>query len=257
MPLEYWVYVITYISLFSFLVFERYSLEGAVLLTKRDALYVVVEITAKLTGIILSLYATLWVVDFFAPYEIVSIAALPIPLFFSTVIAFLAVDFFHYFSHRLHHKIPLLWRFHRLHHTDKKVDVMTTFLHHPFEIISSFLVNVSCYVLLDIPVIVILVYSLVAALHAPFTHTRFTLSEKINGLLSCIIVTPNFHRVHHSIDFKEGNSNFSIVFSFWDRLFGSYCKKDHASFLKIKYGVSKKQSPVSITVVDFFVNPFK
>ena len=256
MTLEYWIYAATYISLFSFLVFERSSLDSSVSLAKRDILYLILEITAKLVGLALSLYTMLWLVNFVAPYEIISVTNLSIPLFLTIVIAFLLVDFFHYLSHRIHHQIPVLWRFHRLHHADKKVDAMTTVLHHPFEIISAFIINISCYVLFDIPVIIILVHALIAGLHAPFTHTRITLPERLNRWLSYFIITPNFHRVHHSINLKEGNNNFGIIFPFWDKLLGSYCYKDNASLLKMKYGISKKQSPNKLTLKELLLNPF-
>jgi sterol desaturase/sphingolipid hydroxylase (fatty acid hydroxylase superfamily) len=257
MTLDYWIYAASYLSLFSFLIFERYHQQHTVTLTKRDGLYLILEILAKLIGLTLSLYAMLWFVNIVAPYEIVSIANLSVPLFVSATIAFLLVDFFHYLSHRLHHQIPVLWRFHRLHHTDKKVNAMTTVLHHPFEIISSFIVNISCYVLFDIPVIIILVHALIAGLHSPFTHTSMTLSERWNRFLSYFIITPNYHRVHHSLDMKEGNSNFGIIFPFWDKLLGSYRSKDNAALRKTKFGISTNQSPKSLTLKELIVNPLR
>jgi sterol desaturase/sphingolipid hydroxylase (fatty acid hydroxylase superfamily) len=257
MTLDYWIYVAAYLSLFSFLILERYSLEDSVSITRRDGLYLMLEIMTKLTALALSLYIMLWLVNLVAPYEIVSVANLPVPLVVSATIGFLLVDFFHYLSHRLHHKVPVLWRFHRLHHADKKVDAMTTVLHHPFEVISAFIVNISCYVLFDIPVIIILVHALIAGLHSPFTHTSMTLSERLNRYVSYFIVTPNFHRVHHSLDMKEGNSNFGIIFPFWDKLLGSYLYKDNISLLKMKCGVSKNKSPKAIALREFLGNPFR
>lgn len=118
---------------------------------------------------------------------------------------------------------------------------MTTVLHHSFEVISAFIVNISCYVLFDIPVIIILAHALIAGLHSPFAHTSMTLSGRWNRFLSYFIVTPNFHRVHHSLDMKEGNSNFGIIFPFWDKLLGSYRNKGNAALLKTKFGISTDQ----------------
>lgn len=257
MTLEYWIYIIAYASVFSFLILERYSFEHKFLINKRDVLFLAIEISAKLFNLVLSMFAMLWLVNMIAPFEIISISNLAIPMFLNVVIAFLLIDFFHYLSHHLHHKVPFLWRLHRLHHADKKVDALTTLLHHPFEAASTFLINLICYVLFDIPVIVILAHALIAGLHSPFTHTRMILSEKVDRFLSYFIITPNFHRLHHSLDIKDGNSNFGIVFPFWDRLFGTYHHKSVAELLQIKFGISANQSPKELTVKELMINPFR
>lgn len=257
MALNYWIYAVTYMALFGFLFFERYTQDSAISLTKRDALYLVTEIIAKLVGLALSLYVLLWFVNLVAPFEIISISNLSIPIYLNAPIAFLLVDFFHYCSHRLHHQVPLLWRFHRLHHADKTVDAMTTFLHHPLELISIFVVNFAGYVLFDIPVIIILVHTLVVALHAPFSHTRILLPERVNRVLSYFIITPNVHRIHHSLDMKESNSNFGNIFPFWDKLFGSYASRDRGALLHMKYGISKNKSPNELTLMALLKNPLK
>ena len=257
MSLEYWIYTLAYISIFSFLIIERYKQERAFLITKRDGLFLIIDITAKLVNLTLSVYVMLWVVNLISPFQMLSISNLPVPIVLSAVIAFVLVDFFQYFSHRLHHKIPALWRFHRLHHTDKKVDALTTVLHHPFEVISSFLVNIICYVLFDIPVIIIIAHTFIAGLHGPFTHSTILLPEKIDRILNYFIITPNLHRVHHSLDMKEGNSNFGIVFPFWDRLFGTYCFVSNKALSAIKLGVSDDKSPQAVSLREFFVNPLR
>jgi sterol desaturase/sphingolipid hydroxylase (fatty acid hydroxylase superfamily) len=257
MTLEHWIYAVTYISIFSFLIVERYKQEHVFSITKRDVLFLIIDVIAKLVNLTLSVYAILWVVNLIAPLEILSVSNLPISKFLSVVMAFLLVDFFHYFSHRLHHKIPTLWRFHRLHHADKKVDALTTVLHHPFEMASSFLVNITCYVLFDIPVIIILTHAFIAGLHSPFTHTRMLLPEKLDKFLSYFIISPNFHRLHHSLDIKEGNSNFGIIFPFWDRLFGTRFYKDNIQMQAMQFGLSADKSPESLTFKELLVNPFR
>ena len=257
MTLEYWIYILAYASVFSFLIIERYKLDRSFSVSRRDVLFLVTEISAKLVSLGLSVFLMLWFVNLVGPFEIFSISNLAIPIFLNVVIAFLLVDFFHYLSHYLHHKVPLLWRFHRLHHADKEVDALTTFLHHPFEVVSTFATSFVCYVLFDIPVIIILVYALAVGVHSPFTHTKMMLSEKIDRILSNYIITPNFHRLHHSIDMKEGNSNFGIIFPFWDRLFGTYHHKSSAQLRKIKLGINANQSPRALTVKEFVINPFR
>jgi sterol desaturase/sphingolipid hydroxylase (fatty acid hydroxylase superfamily) len=157
----------------------------------------------------------------------------------------------------LHHKIPTLWRFHRLHHVDKNVDALTTVLHHPLEMASSFLVNITCYVLFDMPVIIILAHAFVSALHSPFTHTKMLLPEKLDRFLTYFIITPNFHRLHHSLDVTEGNSNFGIIFPFWDRLFGTCCYVSNRAVSEFKFGVSADKSPQSLSLKELLVNPLR
>jgi sterol desaturase/sphingolipid hydroxylase (fatty acid hydroxylase superfamily) len=257
MTLEYWIYAVTYISIFSFLIIERYKQGHAFTITKRDALFLLIDAIAKLVTLALSVYAMLWIVNLISSFEILSVSNLPIPMFLSAVMAFLLIDFFHYFSHRLHHKIPALWRFHRLHHADKSVDALTSVLHHPFEVASVFLVSITCYVLFDIPVIIILAHAFVAGLHSPFTHTKMHLPEKFDRFLAYLIITPNFHRLHHSLDVKEGNSNFGIIFPFWDRLFSTYRYIDSKGLSVIIFGVSADKSPRLISLKELLVNPLR
>ena len=257
MTLAHWIYLTTYVSIFSFLILERYRNEHSFFVTKRDALYVIIEIITKLVGLTLSLYLMLWIVWIAVPFEIISISTLSVPMYLSVALAFLLVDFFHYISHTMHHKISFLWRFHRLHHADENMDALTTVLHHPFEIASSFIINVSCYVLFDIPVIIIMAHALVAALHAPFSHTKILLPDKLNRVLSTFIITPNFHRLHHSLDMKEGNSNLGTIFPFWDKLFGTFLYKDSEAVRKLKLGIGNKQKPKSMTLSELILNPFR
>jgi sterol desaturase/sphingolipid hydroxylase (fatty acid hydroxylase superfamily) len=111
-------------------------------------------------------------------------------------------------------------------------------------------------VLFDIPVPVILTYGLIAGLHSLLTHFKVLLPEKCNKYLSYLIVTPNFHRVHHSLDMKEGNSNFGIVFPYWDRLFGTFTPKKYSQMKTIKLGISSNQTPKEQTILKFLINPF-
>jgi sterol desaturase/sphingolipid hydroxylase (fatty acid hydroxylase superfamily) len=134
---------------------------------------------------------------------------------------------------------------------------LTTALHHPFEITSSFLVSITCYVLLDIPVIILLAYALFSAFHSPFTHTTMLVPEKLNRFLSYFIITPNFHRPHHSLDIEESNNNFGIVFPFWDKLFGTYRYASNRAVSVIKLGVSADKSPQSLSLKELLVNPFR
>ena len=158
--------------------------------------------------------------------------------------------------HRVSHKIPYLWKLHRLHHSDQKVDAVTTFLHHPFEIIVNSLLIIALYVVFDIPVVVIVWFSYFGAVHSAFTHTELLIPEKIDRYLKYFIITPNIHRIHHSQDMKEGNSNFGNVFPWWDMLFKTYEHKNAENLNQLEFGINAKESPKSNSIKSLLINPF-
>ena len=246
---------------FSVLVFaalERLKLNYDKKITKRDSIGIFLEIFNRAFGFLIGLTLMNKLVNFVSPFEIFSISNLNIPTLAKFLISFLCIDFIHYISHRVHHLIPMLWRFHRLHHSDNSVDSVTSLIHHPLELLSIFLTNITAYVLFDIPVIVINAYTLVLVMHSPFTHTKLKLNHKIDHLLSYFIVTPNFHRIHHSIVMSEGNTSFGIFLPFWDRVFNTYESKEESYMSnKIKFGISINQSPSSLSIKEFLINPFK
>jgi sterol desaturase/sphingolipid hydroxylase (fatty acid hydroxylase superfamily) len=226
------------------------------LLTKRDvSIFMLLGIGQFFTWL-LKAFAVLLLVNFLALFEIFSLSNLPVPRYLSIIISFLFIDFSGYFTHWLFHKISVLWKLHKLHHSDRAVDTITTFFHHPLEGIANFLLNTLIFVLFDVPVPVILLYGVVASIHAPLTHFKILLPEKWNKIVSFLIVTPNFHRIHHSLDMKEGNSNFGIVFPFWDKLFGTCVSKTYTQMKTIKFGINLSETPDTSSLKEYLINPF-
>jgi hypothetical protein len=240
---------------FVLILFEKFYFSST-LITKREVWVSSLFGLTKFLDWILKAYIVLLLVNFVAPFEIFSFSNMPVPKILSIILSFLFIDFFSYFSHWSFHKIQFLWSLHRLHHSDKSVDTITTFFHHPLERVADFFINVTIFVLFDIPVPVILFYGLIASLHAPLTHFKILLPEKLNKILSYLIVTPNFHRIHHSLDMKEGNSNFGIIFPFWDKLFGTYVSKTSAQMRVMKLGISLRESPAGNSLKEYLMNPF-
>jgi sterol desaturase/sphingolipid hydroxylase (fatty acid hydroxylase superfamily) len=237
------------------IVFEKLHSSHS-LLTKRDvSIFMLLGIGEFFTWL-LKAFAVLLFVNFLAPFEIFSLSNLSVPRYLSIVISFLFVDFSGYFTHWLSHKISVLWKLHKLHHSDRTVDTITTFFHHPLEGVANFLLNTLIFVLFDVPVPVILLYGVVASIHAPLTHFKILLPEKWNKIVSFLIVTPNFHRIHHSLDMKEGNSNFGIIFPYWDKLFGTYISKTSAQMKTIKFGINLRESPNRNSLKEYLINPF-
>ena len=215
----------------------------------------ILAIGAMNMGVSLALSAFLLLpfVMFLSPYQVFSFAQWDVPIFVSFIAALLFLDFTNYISHRLHHSIPLLWRLHRLHHSDREVDAMTTLLHHPLEYVSSFGLSIFLAVLFDVPVIVLTVSALLSGLHGGFSHVRTPLPEKLNAWLSRLIVTPNYHHLHHSLDMRLGNSNFAALLPIWDYLGGTVT----APQKQPKYGIADPQSPPTTGVVSYLGNPLR
>jgi sterol desaturase/sphingolipid hydroxylase (fatty acid hydroxylase superfamily) len=225
-------------------------------LNEHDSSRILITLIGGFIGLTFNFFLLIYIVEAISPLEVFSISSWDIPLTLNFVISFLLIDLLHYISHRLHHQLPLLWRFHRLHHSEKKLDALTSLLHHPFDVISSFVINVIGYLIFDIPVIAIFYHSCAVLLHAPLSHIRLFLPERFDRVISMIFVTPNFHSAHHSLDFKESNSNFGIIFSFWDILFGTVAKISLSRLAKMKFGIELKQSPTSSSLKEYLINPF-
>ena len=242
------------IVIFSWLFIEKYVLTRQFYLSQKDSAIFKLEILSVGVRLFFSLVVFFPLLGLLVPFNIFSFSSWDVHPVVNFFICFLLIDFFHYVLHRLHHSIPLLWRFHRLHHSDKDVDVMTSWLHHPFEAISIYFLITFMYVMFDIPLEFIYTYSIIFILHVAFTHTKMYVPDHIDRWLRYFIVTPNAHRLHHSIDIKEGNSNFGQIFLFWDVLFNTHLKSN--SYL-INCGIECSQSPSNYCLKDFLYNPFK
>jgi len=137
---------------------------------------------------------------------------------FHLAIGFLLMDLSFYYWHRLNHVIPLLWRFHNVHHSDPDLDVSTSFRFHFAEILYSSLFRIAQVAIIGISIRGYIVYELIFSLSTIFHHSNIKLPIGIERSLNKIFVTPRMHGVHHSFYRDETNSNYSVIFSFWDRL---------------------------------------
>lgn len=133
-----------------------------------------------------------------------------------------ALDFFGYWAHRLLHQSRLGWQFHRVHHSEAAVDVTTAFRQHPGETLWRLLWQLAAVVFFGLPLWVVAVYLTLSGLNAQLEHANIKLSDRVDGLLRSVVVTPNMHKAHHSRVQMETDTNYSNIFSFWDRLCGTY-----------------------------------
>ena len=147
----------------------------------------------------------------------------------------LALDLFAYFAHVLLHKSWFGWQFHRVHHSENAVDVTTAFRQHPGETVWRILWQLTATVVFGVPLWVVVVYLILSGLNAELEHANIRLNLRVDWLLRLLIVTPNMHKVHHSRDQRETDSNYSNIFSLWDRLFGTYTSA--VDFRRLSYGL--------------------
>jgi len=132
------------------------------------------------------------------------------------------LDFIVYLQHVMFHAVPMLWRLHMVHHADLDYDITTGLRFHPIEIIISMGIKLSAVVVLGTPAMAVLVFEIILNATAMFNHGNINIPLKIDKILRLFIVTPDMHRVHHSVFPSETNSNFGFNIPWWDRLFGTY-----------------------------------
>jgi sterol desaturase/sphingolipid hydroxylase (fatty acid hydroxylase superfamily) len=138
------------------------------------------------------------------------------------VVAVVAMDLVIWVQHVLVHAVPVLWRLHRVHHADLDYDVTTGARFHPIEIVLSMLIKFATLLVLGAPVVAVVIFEVILNAMAMFNHGNICLPQPVDRLLRLFVVTPDMHRVHHSREEDEANSNFGFNLSLWDRLFGTY-----------------------------------
>jgi sterol desaturase/sphingolipid hydroxylase (fatty acid hydroxylase superfamily) len=161
----------------------------------------------------------------------------PVPTGLAIILAVVAMDFIIYLQHVLVHAVPALWRLHRVHHADLDYDVTTGARFHTLEIILSMLIKFATIVVLGAPVVAVIIFEVVLNAMAMFNHGNVGLPGPLDKALRWFVVTPDMHRVHHSIEDDETNSNFGFNLSWWDRLFGTYRDQPRAGHQGMTIGI--------------------
>ncbi|CAA0081708.1 Uncharacterised protein [BD1-7 clade bacterium] len=159
------------------------------------------------------------------------------PFWIECLLAIVILDCLIYWQHRLFHRIPALWRIHRMHHSDLDFDVTTALRFHPLEILLSMVIKTAAVIALGLPPFTIVLFEIILNGLAMFNHGNVQLPKRLDNLLRQVIVTPDMHRVHHSVVWHESNSNFGFNLSIWDRLFHSYEAQPAAGHLQMDIGL--------------------
>ncbi|WP_349359784.1 sterol desaturase family protein [Stappia sp.] len=169
-------------------------------------------------------------------------AVADVPLWLAAVLGFVILDFAVWAEHWASHKIPLLWRIHKMHHADPDIDVTTALRFHPLEIVISMAWKAAVVLAFGIPVMAVLVFEVVLNGAAMFNHANVKLPAALDRVLRLVIVTPDMHRVHHSVIRRETDSNYGFNLSIWDRLFRTYTDQPSKGHLGMTIGLNEYQS---------------
>ena len=162
------------------------------------------------------------------------------------VIALVLLDLAIWLQHWLMHRVPWLWRLHRVHHADLDFDLTTGFRFHTLEIVLSMLFKGMFIVLLGPAVIAVLIFEIILNAMAVFNHTNISLPAQVESWLRRLVVTPDMHRVHHSIEFRETNSNYGFNLSIWDRVFKTYIDQPKLGHDKMTIGIPGFRDPSQV-----------
>ena len=169
-----------------------------------------------------------------------------LPYVLSVVLAVVALDFIIYLQHVLVHAVPALWRLHRVHHADLDYDVTTGARFHPIEIILSMLIKFATILVLGPPVIAVVIFEVVLNAMAMFNHGNVRLPLGLDRIVRLFVVTPDMHRVHHSVEDNEANSNYGFNLSIWDRLFGTYIDQPREGHINMTIGIHGYRDPKQV-----------
>lgn len=159
------------------------------------------------------------------------------PVALEVILAILIFDFAIWAQHLITHKIPLLWRLHRVHHADVDMDVTTAIRFHPIEIALSMLLKIGLVYLLGPAALAIILFEILLNGTAMFNHANIKLPAALDAVIRRVLVTPDMHRVHHSVHRHEHDSNYGFALSIWDRLFGTYIAQPAAGHDQMQVGL--------------------
>jgi len=179
------------------------------------------------------------------------------PFWLAVVVSVIALDFVIWLQHVMVHAIPVLWRLHRVHHADPDFDLTTGVRFHPLEILLSMLIKFATIVVLGPPVVAVLIFEVLLNATSMFNHGNVRLPATADRVLRWFVVTPDMHRVHHSIEDDETNSNFGFNLPWWDRLLGTYRAQPRAGHTGMTIGVRGLTDPRQVSrLTGLLVLPF-
>jgi sterol desaturase/sphingolipid hydroxylase (fatty acid hydroxylase superfamily) len=182
---------------------------------------------------------------------------LPVPAWMAVVASVVLLDVAIYLQHVMFHAVPALWRVHRMHHADLDFDVTTGARFHPIEIVLSMLIKFGVVVALGAPALGVLVFEVLLNATSMFNHGNVRLPVELDRRLRRLLVTPDMHRVHHSIVVNETNSNFGFNLPWWDRLLGTYRDQPAAGHQGMTIGIEQFRAARELWLDRMLLQPFR
>jgi sterol desaturase/sphingolipid hydroxylase (fatty acid hydroxylase superfamily) len=181
---------------------------------------------------------------------------LPVPGFVAGILALLLLDLLIYGQHVLFHKVPLFWRLHRMHHTDLDLDATSGFRFHPVEILLSMAIKTGAVMAIGAPAWSVILFEVLLNGTSLFNHANIALPLRADQFLRLLVVTPDMHRVHHSVIIRETDSNFGFNFPWWDRLFNTYRAQPAAGHAAMTIGLANYRDPKWLRLPWMLAVPF-
>jgi sterol desaturase/sphingolipid hydroxylase (fatty acid hydroxylase superfamily) len=182
--------------------------------------------------------------------------ALELPEGLSIVLGILVLDLIVYLQHVMFHAVPILWRLHMMHHADLDYDVTTALRFHPIEIMISMAIKLSVVATIGPSAWTVVIFEVILNGTAMFNHGNIRLPLNVDRILRMLVVTPDMHRVHHSVIIRETNSNFGFNFPWWDRMFGTYRPQPAAGHEGMTIGLSQFRNAARLTLPWMIALPF-
>lgn len=180
-----------------------------------------------------------------------------LPVWFEVLVAVVLLDGVIYLQHVMFHAVPALWRLHRMHHADLDYDVTTGARFHPIEIVLSMLIKLAVVVVLGASPVAVIIFEILLNATAMFNHGNIRMATAVDGVLRLFVVTPDMHRVHHSVIPGEANSNFGFSLPWWDRLFGTYRPQPEAGHQSMTIGINSFREPADQRLDRMLLQPFR
>ncbi|MEE9257949.1 MAG: sterol desaturase family protein [Nitrospinaceae bacterium] len=182
---------------------------------------------------------------------------LDLPAWLEVTLAVMFLDLMIYLQHVVVHMVPLFWRFHVVHHSDLDLDVSSGLRFHPIEILGSMLYKIGLIFAVGPSVIAVMVFESILNGMAQFSHSNIRLPLWLDNALRWVIVTPDMHRIHHSVEVKETNSNYGFNLSIWDRMLGTYNHDAKMPQPEIVIGVDLFRKPEEVSLMKILLMPFR
>jgi sterol desaturase/sphingolipid hydroxylase (fatty acid hydroxylase superfamily) len=173
------------------------------------------------------------------------------------VAGFILLDLLIYWQHVVFHKVPVLWRLHRMHHADTELDATSGLRFHPLEIVLSLAIKAAAIIVLGVPAVAVLVFEIVLNGMALYNHSNVRLPERFERVLRWFVVTPEMHVIHHSTERRETDSNFGFNLALWDRLFGTYSHRPQAGYDGMVIGIEAFRDASEQRLDRLLTQPFR